>query len=144
QQNRVNSAADLENWVRRWLAHAVGPLEGVLVAAVHRAALAQNWSAAVSANEILWTSLTASTLRHASRDMGEQLLALSESWPWAAGLTAAMRQALPEGQWHHAPVFGALASACGGSPVEAVAVFLHQATLGMISAGVRAIPIGHT
>jgi urease accessory protein len=28
--------------------------------------------------------------------------------------------------------------------VEAAAVYLHQAAIGMIGAGVRAIPIGHT
>ena len=46
--------------------------------------------------------------------------------------------------WHHAVVFATLASAADASSEEAVVVYLHQAALGMISAGVRAIPIGHT
>ena len=76
--------------------------------------------------------------------MGEQLLSLAESWPWATALAQELRRCLPDGQWHHAPVFGALASLCDSTPTQAVAVWLHQATLGMISAGVRGIPIGHT
>jgi urease accessory protein len=47
-------------------------------------------------------------------------------------------------EWHHAVVFATLAAAAGASPKETVAVYLHQAALGVISAGVRAIPIGHT
>jgi urease accessory protein len=143
-QGKVKDAASLEDWVRNWSEFALGPLEGVVVAAIFRAARECDWTTALAANELLWVSLTPPTLRHASRDMGEQLLSLSESWPWAAALTQELRRSLPDGQWHHAPVFGALASACGGSCAEAVAVFLHQATLGVISAGVRAIPIGHT
>jgi urease accessory protein len=98
----------------------------------------------MAANELLATSLTPSTLRHASRDMGEQLLGLAESWPWARRVTEELLRSLPEGPWHHAPVFGALASVCGSTAADAAAVFLHQAALGMIGAGVRAIPIGHT
>jgi urease accessory protein len=37
-----------------------------------------------------------------------------------------------------------LAASAGATPLEAVTVYLHQAALGMIGAGVRAIPIGHT
>jgi urease accessory protein len=76
--------------------------------------------------------------------MGEQLLSLADSWPWAHAVAHELRHHLAGGTWHHAPVFGALASVCGCKPREAVAVYLHQAALGMISAGVRGIPIGHT
>ena len=30
------------------------------------------------------------------------------------------------------------------SPIDVLTAYLHQATLGMIGAGVRAIPVGHT
>src|SRR5207247_486797 len=87
---------------------------------------------------------TPPTLRHASRDLGEQLLSLAEPWPWAAPAIQELRRILPDGQWHHSPVFGVLVSLCDTEAAEAVAVYLHQATLGIIGAGVRAIPIGHT
>jgi urease accessory protein len=143
EQGLVRGPATLESWVRSWLGFAVGPNEGVIVAAVARAAGRGDWLAASQANELLWASLTPPTLRHASRDMGEQLLALAEAWPWAVERIIVLRRV--EGvQWHHAPVFATLAAAAGASPLEALSVYLHQAALGAIGAGVRAIPIGHT
>ena len=211
-RGQVRDAQSLENWTQLWLQHALGPSEGVVVAAVCRAVATGDWSTAAQANDLLWASLTPPTLRHASRDMGEQLLALAEAWDWAAGGVAALRRwsapsTAPEGrqrgtgaaspsespggatetergisslsplrgsdehgmphsqgsrpglpsvappgleggdsprEWHHAPVFATLAAAAGSTPREAVAVYLHQATLGVIGAGVRAVPVGHT
>jgi urease accessory protein len=148
ERSLVRDPPRLEQWARSWLRHAVGPLEGTVIAAVCTALTADNWLLAVHANALLWASLAPPTLRHASRDMGEQLLALAEVWPWAAQAAARLRR-LGQGsraptQWHHAPVFATLAAAGGAAPVEAVAVYLHQAALSVISAGVRAIPIGHT
>jgi len=145
ERGAVTHPADLERWTRSWFFHALGPLEGTLVAAVVRSSDA---SVALQANDLLWASLTPPTLRHASRDLGEQLLALAEAWPWAAEAAATLRrlgqQRPTPVQWHHAPVFATLATAAGATAAEAVAVYLHQAALGVISAGVRAIPIGHT
>jgi urease accessory protein len=143
---QVQDAWTLERWVRCWLHESLGPLEGTVVAAVCRAAAAGDSRAAFQANEWLWASLTPPTLRHASRDLGEQLLALAAAWPWAAAAVAALRQgdAAPRTSWHHAPVFATLAAAAGAEPAEAVAVYLHQAALGVIGAGVRAVPVGHT
>ena len=140
----VTDAAGLEAWTRRWLSVALGPLEGVVVGSAFRAAKKHEWPGVAAINDLLSAGLTPSTLRHASRDMGEQLLSLAETWPWSADVASALRQATTDKDWHHAPVFGALASACGVSADDAVAVYLHQAALGMISAGVRGVPIGHT
>jgi urease accessory protein len=157
----VRDAAGLESWVRSWLHEAVGPLEGVIVATVCRAVQEKDWSAVARANDLLQASLTPETLRSASRDMGQQLLALAQAWPWA-GLSDELRVMSDEStvmaddssltthhsslmhEWHHAVVFATLASAADASSEEAVVVYLHQAALGMISAGVRGIPIGHT
>src|SRR5438132_12712180 len=92
-QGLVGDAPSLERWVRLWLRHAVGPLEGVVVAAVCRAAAQQDWQAVVQANCLLQASLAPPTLRQASRNMGEQLLALAEVWPWAAPSVAELRRA---------------------------------------------------
>jgi urease accessory protein len=141
----VCDAPSMEAWVRSWLRFAVGPGEGVVVANACRAAIVQDWPGVFKANELVRIGLIPHTLRQASRDMGVQLLSLGEAWPWANGLITALRGAAPEPlEWHHAAVFGALAAAAGGTPLEALAVYLHQAALGSISAGVRAIPMGHT
>jgi urease accessory protein len=180
----VRDPESLERWTRNWLRHAVAPFEGVVVAAVSRAVRDDNWQEVVRANELLWCSLTPPTLRHASRDMGQQLIALARDWPWSAALleeffgavaslgfppplwgrvrvggesqrSSPSPQPSPiEGkgdpaprssiEWHHAVTFAILATAAGAQAEEALAVYLHQAALGAISAGVRAIPIGHT
>ncbi len=144
----VRGAHDLESWAAHWLRYAVGPFEGVIVASVCRAAAQADWPAVLRANELLHAGLIPPTLRQASHDMGEQLLALAEPWPWAAAHVAALRAAAARAgespEWHHAPVFATLTAVAGATSAEAVGVYLHQATLGVIGAGVRAIPIGHT
>src|SRR5262249_14964968 len=140
----VRDPASLENWARSWLRYAVGPLEGVIVGAVCRAALGNDWPTVRDANDLLNASLTPPTLRHASQEMGEQLLSLAEAWPWAVEAAARLRDLGSVDSWHHAPVFATLTAAAGAEPREALTVYLHQVALGVISAGVRAIPIGHT
>jgi urease accessory protein len=143
----VRDPSTLESWVRLWLRSVVGPFEGIIVGAVYRAVASEDWVTVLRANQFLQTGLTPPTLRQASREMGEQLLALAEAWPWAAEEAAWLRgltARAPAPEWHHAVVFATLAAAASSSPAEALAVYLHQAVLGMIGAGVRAIPIGHT
>ena len=144
----VLDAGSLEQWVRLWLRHALAPCEGVVVAAGCRAARKRDWAVLLRANELLWCSLAPPTLRRASRDMGEQLVVLAETWSWAAESMVALRQSMasspgPE-ERHHACVFATVAAAAGSTPADALAVYLHQATLGILGAGVRAIPVGHT
>jgi urease accessory protein len=140
----VHDPATLESWTRDWLTFAVGPLEGVVLMATGGLALQEDWPGVVAANLLLDISLTPGTLRQASRDMGQQLLSLAEFWPWAARAALQLRSASPDEPWHHAAIFGCLAAVGGGAPVDAAAIYLHQAALGMIGAGVRVIPIGHT
>jgi urease accessory protein len=135
--DEVRDAPTLERWVRLWLRHSFGPCEGVVVGVVCRAAAAGNWPVVAAANDLLETGIVPTALRLASREMGEQLLSLSEAWTWAAHLR-------PTGAWHHAVVFATLAAAAGAAAIDALLVYLHQAVLGVISAGVRAVPIGHT
>ena len=144
----VRDPATLERWARRWLCHTVAPCEGVVVAACCRATDAGDWPNVQQANRLLWATLMPSTIRHASRDMGEQLLALAEPWPWAGEAVRTLRTLAadhgPAEQWHHAVAFATLASAAGAGPHDALLVYLHQAALGVIGAGVRVVPIGHT
>ena len=148
EQGIVRDAESLEQWVRCWIRDCLGPFEGVLVAAVCRAAQSADWPGVIRCNDHLRAGLAPPTLRQASRDMGEQLLQLAEAWPWAGDATAGLRRAIVNvdetSEWHHAIVFGTLAAAAGSSAPETIAVYLHQAALGCIGAGVRAIPVGHT
>ena len=138
ERGTVRDAVGLEMWSRLYLREVLGPLEGVVVGAVVRSS-----ECVEVANQLLWASISPPTLRLASRDMGEQLLSLAASWEWGSEVVARIR-ACGATPCHHAVAFGCLASAAGASALDAVTLFLHQAAIGVISAGVRGVPIGHT
>src|SRR5438270_8723932 len=83
-RGQVHDAATLEAWTRAWLRYALGPLEGVVVAASCRAVPAKDWAALRRANELLTAALVPPSVRAAGREMGEQLLALGATWAWSA------------------------------------------------------------
>ena len=98
-------------------------------------------------NRLAEASIVPPSIRTASREMGEQLLALGATWAWSAAGLAPLLEQSPDGQpdrWHHAVAFGLLGALAGGEPDDVLTAYLHQAALGMIGAGVRAIPVGHT
>lgn len=144
----VADAKTLESWCRAWLTHSVAPLEGVIVGVLTRVDRDNRPSLAAKINELLWATLTPGSIRHASRDMGEQLLGLAESWPWAREAALELRSISSVanffGEWHHAPVWAVLAVLVVSNPEEAILVYLHQAVGGVISAAVRALPLGHS
>ncbi len=144
----VEDAESLERFVRNWLWHALVPLEGVVVSATSRAAASGDWQTVARANAILTASIAPPSIRSASLEMGEQLLALASTWVWSAGGVSAFETGASAGRdfrhWNHAVVFGLLGAIAGGSEVETLQAYLHQAVAGMIGAGVRAIPVGHT
>jgi urease accessory protein len=142
----VQDPESLERWTSRWLRTCLGPLEGVLVASACRAAGAGNPSDLHALNRLAEVSIMPPSIRHASREMGEQLLGLGATWAWCAPGLAPFLESSPEtpGGWHHSVAFGLLGALAGGGPEDVVTAYLHQAALGMIGAGVRAIPVGHT
>ncbi len=142
----VNDAESLERWTSQWLRTALGPLEGVFVAASCRMARDEAPAQVMALNRSLDCSIVPPSIRLASREMGGQLLALGSTWNWCAGGLAPYLRRPREGTggWHHSVVFGLLGSIARGTPREVLTAYLHQAALGMVGAGVRAIPVGHT
>ncbi len=144
----ARDAASLEKWVRAWMFHALGPLEGVIVASTCRAAADGDWPTVGRANAILTASIVPPSIRAASREMGEQLLSLASTWVWSREGLNRFEAGAPHGRewgrWNHATVFGMLGAIAGGSPHETLLAYFHQAVVGLIGAGVRAIPVGHT
>jgi urease accessory protein len=121
-------------------------LEGVLAASSCRAACAGALTELPALNRLAEVSIMPPTIRRASREMGEQLMALAATWAWSAEEVAPLMRAAPEPDegWHHPVAFGLLGALADGGPDEVLTAYLHQAALGMIGAGVRAIPVGHT
>jgi urease accessory protein len=142
----VHGPESLERWISRWLGSSLGPLEGVLVAASCRSARAGRLDDVRVLNHLAEVSIMPATIRRASREMGEQLMALGSTWGWSAeGLSPFLRAPLEEDEgWHHSVAFGVLGALAEADPHEVLTAYLHQAALGMIGAGVRAIPVGHT
>lgn len=141
----VRDAEGLEQWTQRWLRTSLGPLEGVLVASACRGALAGRPADLLELNHLADASIAPPSIRSASREMGEQLLALATTWAWSAEkLDAFLGPVGRAGVWHHPVTFGLLGALAGCEPGDVLIAYLHQAALGMIGAGVRAIPVGHT
>lgn len=88
-------------------------------------------------------SILPPTIRRASREMGEQLMQLGATWSWSAAALKPFLRAQPSG-WHHSVAYGLLGALADAEPAEVLLAFLHQAALGVIGAGVRCIPLGHT
>jgi urease accessory protein len=142
----VHGPESLERWTRRWLQTSLGPLEGVLVASGWRVARAGTPAELLALNRLAAVSIMPPSIRRASREMGDQLIALGSTWGWCATGLAPFQQtqsAVGDG-WHHPVAFALLGALAGGEPIDVLTAYLHQATLGMIGAGVRAIPVGHT
>ncbi|MCU0960987.1 MAG: hypothetical protein MUF48_12860 [Pirellulaceae bacterium] len=142
-ETRVHDPPSLEEWTRQWLRYALGPLEGVLVGAACRAAQAGDRPQLARLNQWAEASLVAPSTRRASREMGDQLLSLGATWAWSSQATREFELEEPHG-WHHAVAFGFLGAVADAPPEDVLTAYLHQAALGMIAAGVRAIPVGHT
>jgi urease accessory protein len=142
----VHDPESLERWTSRWLRTSLGPLEGVLVASSCRTARAGTLTELPALNRLAEVSIMPPTIRRASQEMGQQLMALGATWTWSAEGLAPLKRALsePTEGWHHPVAFGLLGALADGCPEEVLTAYLHQAALGMIGAGVRAIPVGHT
>jgi urease accessory protein len=96
-------------------------------------------------NRLARASIVPPTIRRASQEMGDQLVELGLTWAWCAHRLAALVSVLREHtHWHHAVAFGTLGALAEADEDEVLTAYLHQAVLGMVAAGVRAVPIGHT
>jgi urease accessory protein len=145
-RGQVHDPESLERWTSLWLRTSLGPLEGVLVASANRAACAGAAGDLPALNRLANAAILPPSTRRASREMGEQLVALGATWAWSAEGLAPYLRATREGPdgWHHPVAFGLLGALAGGDTREVLTAYLHQAALGMVAAGVRAIPVGHT
>lgn len=116
----VSDAASLEGWTRFWLRRSLGPLEGVVVAAVCRSAAQERWPEVLEANAIVGALFNPLSLRTASQEMGEQLLQLGATWEWSRlRVTELQGDRDPEANWHYCVAFGVLAAFAQAAAEEA-------------------------
>ena len=142
----VHDAESLERWTVRWLRTSLGPLEGILVASGCRGARAGRPDDLVALNRLADASIVPPSIRTASREMGEQLLALGTTWSWCSIRADTVPRAAHRAASGVAP-FGGLRAARGTGRKRArgrTDGLPAPGGPGYDRRGVRAIPVGHT
>jgi urease accessory protein len=87
---------------------------------------------------------TARECREGSLQIGRQILRVINMLRESAFLREFASCIEAEESWgHHAPVFGVVCQVLELSKRSCLDAFLYQAALGVVSAGVRLIPLGH-
>lgn len=87
---------------------------------------------------------TARECREGSLQVGKQILKVANALHQVPFLLEFATQIDAKRAFgHHAPVFGTVCHALGAARRDCVQAFLYQAASGIVSAGVRLIPLGH-
>lgn len=142
EEGFIKDRDSLVGWLETVLANGTGAVDGALFAAAWRAAAAQDWSAfdAVAERAAAWRGTSEMALE--SRQQGGSFLAITRTaWPHP-DLDAAHERLAGE---IALPVAVALAAAAHGIALDqALGGYLHAFTANLISAAVRAVPLGQT
>jgi urease accessory protein len=144
EDGTVRNASDLEAWIRDIFRHGAGRSDAILLAHAWRAARS-NDAGALRDLIALGTALQPSKERHleATAQGRAFLLAVTAAWPndRLAALTASLPAETPVTY----PLAVAMAAASDDIPLDAVLTgWLSAFAANLVSAGVRAIPIGQT
>lgn len=142
EEGLIRDRASLVAWLGSVLRHGTGAVDGALFAAAWRTAGADDWATfdAIAERAAAWRGSSEMALE--SRQQGGSFLSITRTaWPHPA-LDEAHRRL--EGELA-LPVAVALAAAVHGIALEqALAGYLHAFTANLISAALRAVPLGQT
>lgn len=142
EEGLVTDRASLVAWLDSVLRQGTGTVDGALFAAAWRAADARDWPAfdAIAERAAAWRGTSEMALE--SRQQGGSFLSITRTaWPHAA-LDAAHERL---GGELALPVAVALAAAAHGIALEqALAGYLHAFSANLISAALRAVPLGQS
>ncbi|MCC8428936.1 urease accessory protein UreF [Reyranella aquatilis] len=142
EEGLIRDRVSLVAWLDSVLRHGTGTVDGALFAAGWRTASASDWLAfdAVAERAAAWRGTAEMALE--SRQQGGSFLSITRTaWPHAA-LDEAHRRL---GGELALPVAVALAASVHGIALEqALAGYLHAFTANLISAALRAVPLGQT
>lgn len=142
EEGLIRDRASLVAWLDSVLRRGTGAVDGALFAAGWRAASEADWPAfdAVAERAAAWRGTSEMALE--SRQQGGSFLSITRTaWPHAA-LDEVHRRL--DGELA-LPVAVALAAAVHGIALEpALAGYLHAFTANLISAALRAVPLGQT
>lgn len=141
----VTNAEGLFGWVEAAVSHGAGRVDGMLLVTAWQA-VAEGSSDRLMEVAVIGAAMRGSAeLAKESVAQGEAFLETAKAgWPNTA-LDAASEELTRSGTRPALPVAVALVSACHGVPIEAVLpMYLQSFAAGIVSAGVRLIPLGQT
>ena len=142
EEGLITDRASLVAWLESVLQQGTGAVDGALFAAAWRAAAGEDWLAfdAIAERAAAWRGTAEMALE--SRQQGGSFLTITRTaWPHTA-LDAAHERLAGEVSL---PVAVALAAAVHGIALEAaLAGYLHAFAANLISAAVRAVPLGQS
>jgi urease accessory protein len=146
QQDRLPTAACLQDWVQQELTYGVIRVEAAVMLRSHRATLTQDLATLTHWNRWLTATRETAELRSQSLQMGRSLLRLWQDL--ADNATAAGPIDLPpsfsdEG-CNFAIAFGIVAAAWQIEEQAALLGYLHSWATNLVSAGLKLIPLGQT
>ena len=137
----VRDEASLEGWLATLLQDGFGRSDGILLAAAHKAAAADDRTALAEANDLALALAPSAELRLETAQQGRSFLdAVLASWP--APALEDLSEEIGEVAY---PVALGLAAACHGVPLRATVEGYLTALCGnLVSAAIRLAPIGQT
>jgi urease accessory protein len=144
EDGTVRSAADLRGWIADVLEHGAGRTDAVLFAHAWRAAFSGDHAALASLNELA-NAFQPSRERHLEATAQGRAFASAIGASWRNDRLAALLASLPPDLPPAYPVAVAIAAAAHGiALLPALSAYLHAFLSNLVSAGIRAVPLGQT
>jgi urease accessory protein len=144
----VTTAAELERWLGEVLVHGAGRGDGLVLAAAHRAAASADVAGLAEILDLAAAFQPSKERRLEATAQGAAFVrAVGDAWsdPRFDRLLVGLAEHLGGAPvWTHAAAVGAAAGARGLGLAATLPAFLQAFAANVISAGVRAVPLGQT
>lgn len=144
QGGLVRESATLSRYVEDYLQRGIGRREAVAVAKAWGAVTSDKLQVAKDADLELDAMNLGRETRMASRQMGRQVLKVAVEQQGAEAILSEYQAEVEAGRspGHLAVSLGLTLGAAGWTREQAVAAFLYQSTVGLVSAGLKLVPVG--
>lgn len=144
QGGLVRDSTTLSRYVEDCLQRGIGRREAVAVARAWEAVTSDKLQVAKDADLELDAMKLCREARMASRQMGRQVLKVAVEQQGAEAILSDYQAEVEAGRspGHLAVSLGLTLGAAGWTREQAVAAFLYQSTVGLVSAGLKLVPVG--
>lgn len=143
-EGEVSGVEGLDTFLHAHLRGQIARSDALAAKLAFAASARNDLKAVIRLDQRINAMKTARECREGSIQIGRQILKVINHLhhipllrEFAAGVTAHAARG------HHAPVFGMTCQALGISQHACIQAYLYQAALGIVSAGVRMVPLGH-